>query len=198
MTNFAAFLIGINDYDYCEELNLDYAVHDVESFKEVITFYKPFDIPNRNIFDITSKSEKNPSKSNILKLIHTNLQKSHKGVVFYFSGHGFSLKGIPYLKPCDYKEDENGNPILDTAISVKDLLDTFDLNSEKIIFIIDACRLEYDENENFDKNLASCFPNYTDISKYKVLLQACSFDEETFENSELGQGIFMIIKDHKF
>ena len=188
MANFAAFLIGINDYDYHEELNLDYAVHDVESLKEIFTLYKPFGIQNSNIFDITSNSEKSPSRSNILEIINSNLRKSHKGVVFYFSGHGFSLKGIPYLKPCDYKEDKDGNPIIDTAISVNDLLDIFDLDIDEIIFIIDACRSEYDENENFDKNLANCFPNYTSISKYKVLLQACSFDEETSENSELGLG----------
>lgn len=190
MSNFAAFLVGISDYRQSEGLKLDYAVNDAEKLNEIFTIYKPFEIQNNNLFLITSKSKKIPSKSNIFDLINAKMQKPYDGILFYFSGHGFSYNGIPYLMPCDYKEDENGNPILETAISIQDLIKVFNSNIGRKIFIIDACRTEWNENEALDNALRNYFLDYTDSSKYNTLLHACSFNEETYEYSEFGLSKF--------
>lgn len=190
MLNFVAFLVGISDYGQSEGLKLDYAVNDAEKLNEIFTIYKPFEIQNYNIFLITSKSKNIPSKSNIFDLIKAKMQIPYDGILFYFSGHGFSYNGIPYLMPCDYKEDENGNPILETAISIQDLIKVFNSNIGRKIFIIDACRKEWNENEDLDNALINCFENYTDSSKYNILLYACSYNEETYEHSEFGLSKF--------
>ena len=78
-----ALIIGIDKYQNVQ--NLNYAVKDAESIKDILV--DVFDFPIRNI---TFLKNKEATKQNIIQAFSdiTNKAKERDRVIIYFAGHG--------------------------------------------------------------------------------------------------------------
>ena len=99
-----ALIIGIDKYDNVRELN--YAVKDAESIREILS--TSFDFPVENI---TILKNKNATKQNILKSLSeiTKQAGERDRVLVFFAGHG-DQEDLPEGGQMGYLLPVDGNP----------------------------------------------------------------------------------------
>ena len=99
-------IIGINAYDDPSINGLQYAAPDARSIYEALTHPQTGGFKAAHLHLLTTGSENQPTRSNILESLSLLNQIIQTGdtVIFYFSGHGLTQNGVNYLLPSDTRQ----------------------------------------------------------------------------------------------
>jgi len=185
-----ALIIGIDKYQNVQ--NLNYAVKDAESIKDILV--DVFDFPIRNI---TFLKNKEATKQNIIQAFSdiTNKAKERDRVIIYFAGHGQTMDlpeggEMGYLLPVDGNED-----LFVSAIAMDDLKHISLMSKAKhLLYLIDACYggIAAIGSRGLDINTT---PNYIEkITKNKArqIITAGGRGEKVIEKAEWGHSAFTL------
>ena len=126
-------IIGINAYDDPSINGLQYAAPDARSIYEVLTHPQTGSFKAEHLHLLTSGSENQPTRHNILESLSLLNQIIQSGdtVFFYFAGHGLTQNGINYLLPADTRADA---PV-ETAIPLSKVYQAIQNARQQIIFL---------------------------------------------------------------
>ena len=188
-----ALIVGIEDYHDPDINNLTYSVDDTRALYEVLTD------PERGGFDpqyvrlltedVTDEALQ-PTRRNILSSLRNWLRGTQPEdmVLFYFSGHGIADKqGKPYLVAVD----STINLLEDTAVSmerVNQLLN--EIRAKKQVVILDSCHSGVLLNARATQPRGDIFDPLFTSAEGRMTLASCGADEQTFEDSDKGHGVF--------
>jgi hypothetical protein len=140
-----ALLIGINDYERDSVRNLQFAVADVLSFREMLR--NRMDLKDDNCMVLGSPcmgAAPAPSRAEVLRGLaqFSNApMKPEDSFVLYFAGHGFEIRGKSYLLTVD--SDPSMPELLEeTAVSLETLKNRFarNIRAGQQLWVLDACR----------------------------------------------------------
>ena len=179
-----AVLVGVDEYEKLR--NLRFATADVSLIRDQLL---ELGFEPENIFTLTSDSgvADMPLKRIIEERIgHVLDEAGPNDMIFIaFSGHGVQIDKTVYFCPQDSQEE-----IVNSALSVTDLIKRLESSPARFKWmVIDACR----ENP-FKSRTAN--PNARNIQKLDdpprglVILQSCANTELSYEDEELGHGLF--------
>ncbi len=134
-----ALVIGAGQYPNLG--NLDYAASDAKTFSETLRTSYSFDQAQVSLLTDGSGSTARPTSAKIKAeldriLANPRLQKSDL-FVFYFSGHGVSVKGKDLLMATDAKVEDAekyGLPVQDVVTSI------VKAGVQNVLIVTDACR----------------------------------------------------------
>ena len=131
-----ALIIGIDKYDNVRELN--YAVKDAESIRDILSV--SFDFPVENI---TILKNKNATKQNILKSLSEITKQSGERdrVLVFFAGHG-DQEDLPEGGQMGYLLPVDGNPddLYLTSIGMDEFKKlSYRSNAKHLLYLVDAC-----------------------------------------------------------
>jgi len=131
-----AIIIGINDYENIS--NLDYAVNDAESVKEMLI--NQFSYEEENVKLLINEDA---NKDNIEQAISdVSLEAGENDrILVFFAGHGETMSlpdggEMGYLLPVDGRQEN----LYASAIPMNDLKDLSNMSKAKhMLFLVDAC-----------------------------------------------------------
>ncbi|GBE92591.1 caspase family protein [Nostoc cycadae] len=182
-----AIAVGINRYDYLQQLN--YAKRDAELIQQFLRteagferiFFFTDDSP-----DIGGKSTR-PTRANLrrvfLELFNQPFMGAGDNFWFFFSGHGMRHAERDYLMPLD------GNPadIEETAIPINFVTERLRrCGADNVVLILDACR-------NHGQKSGEGIGRQTEEEarqKGVISIFSCSPQEYSYEIEALQQGAF--------
>lgn len=129
------FAVIIANENYQEEVNVEYARNDGETFKHYCNNILGIPEPNIHL-------RKDATLNNILTEINwmQNIAKAYNrecNFIVYYAGHGIpdESNGTAYLLPVDGKSD-----MPETGISINNFYSTLnDLHAEQVTIVLDAC-----------------------------------------------------------
>ena len=182
-----AISIGINNYDYSQ--NLNYAKRDAELMQEFLIKEAGFEevlFFSENSPDYAGKSTR-PSFVNLRAVLRTRFEKpfmeAGDNFWFFFSGHGMRHKGCDYLMACD----SDPGDIEHTAISINYVTERLRrCGADNVVLILDACRSQgIKSGEGIGDQAAQ-------VARQKgvITIFSCSPHEYSYEIDDLQQGIF--------
>ena len=185
-----ALIIGIDKYDNVRELN--YAVKDAESIREILS--TSFDFPVENI---TILKNKNATKQNILKSLSeiTKQAGERDRVLVFFAGHG-DQEDLPEGGQMGYLLPVDGNPddLYLTSIGMDEFKKlSYRSNAKHLLYLVDACYGGIAAVSS--RGLDTKTPNYLEkITKDKArqIITAGGRGEEVIEKSEWGHSAFTL------
>ena len=126
-------VIGINKYKSENFRNLNNAVKDAETIRDLLLNHFQFKIENtKSLFDENATREK---IIDVLDIYHNKLS-SEENLVIYFAGHGAKNKigDVGYLIPSDAEKK------ISNYVSSSDIRDIIrGINAQHIYLIIDSC-----------------------------------------------------------
>lgn len=129
------FVVIISNENYQEEENVEFAIHDGETFKEYCE--KTLGVPKENIHFKPDATYNNiRSALEWLKQI-ANAYNGEEKFIFYYAGHGFPDESsrTAYLLPVDGK----GN-IVNTGYSLTEIYNCLgETHAENVLVFLDAC-----------------------------------------------------------
>ena len=185
-----ALIIGIDKYENVQ--NLNYAVKDAESFKDVLI--NTFDFPKRNI---TLLKDKKATKNAIIRAFSDITKKANEKdrVIIYFAGHGETMDlpeggEMGYLLPVDADDD-----LFVSAIAMDDLKRISLMSKAKhLLYLIDACYggIAAVGSRSLDAKIT---PNYIDKitrNKARQVITAGGRGEKVIEKPEWGHSAFTL------
>jgi hypothetical protein len=131
-----ALIIGNNRYTASEFPKLDRApINDADAMYQVLTSvgFDPSDVTV--VYDLT--------RERFNTALHDFRQKlgDDDSVLFYFSGHGFSIDGTDFLVPIDFAFGNTREEARLNSISLVQIINLFTRFPNRVI-ILDACRTE--------------------------------------------------------
>ena len=133
-----ALIIGNNDYSRPES-KLRHCINDAKDLSDSL---KGIGFHVDKKFNLTNQE--------MVQSLKTFRKSIHDGdlVLFYFSGHGYQVKGHNYLMPVDDDEIESEEDVEENAVSVETTLDRLATSnrSSVTIFILDCCRKYWPKN----------------------------------------------------
>ena len=185
--NNVAILVGCQHYtDSCLQ-NLIGVNKDVNLMKETLLNY--CGCSQDTIFSLTCNDEDmgKPSGSDILNKISETAERFQNTEIntlfFYYSGHGSTQKGVPYLLPSDTVISLNHGPV--SVNKLKTALDNFQYTKNIIIFL-DICQSESVIKGGVTPNLQDIFP------KGVVIFYSCSPYQNSYmlPLSDVGGSIY--------
>lgn len=201
-----AVVVGINDY-LKEVTPLKCAVRDAETFKKTLVERAGF--AENDVFLLTSKSTKGnkvPDKSNIIRWVSYVKQNARPGdiFVFFFSGHGIDMGKTSYL--LTFESDPYSKDTLEfSALKVADLRRVIEEMpvSKKLIFV-DACRSDPRSGKGDTDNKMTDSQSKDLIIKgataqqggagqgesFSLTFFSCKVGERSYEWTEQGMGFF--------
>ena len=183
-------IIGINAYDDPSINGLQYAAPDARSIYEVLTHPQTGSFTAEHLHLLTSGSENQPTRNNILESLSLLNQIIQSGdiVFFYFAGHGLTQNGINYLLPADTRADA---PV-ETAIPLSKVYQAIQNARQQIIFL-DAFHSGW-HRRGSGVPLGVMSDSFAEVvlseAAGRVTLTACSINESSFEDDNLGYGVF--------
>ncbi len=191
-----ALIIGIEDYQDPDIVDLRYSVDDAKALYEVLTD------PERGGFDpncvllLTDDAQDpslKPTQRNILRALRNWLRqtKPEDTVLFYFSGHGIADdRGRNYL----VARDSSLDLLEDTAISMSRLNELLSdervVRAKKIVVILDSCHSGARVGARGIGGLGQILDPLFTNAEGRVTLASCSIDEQSFEDPQKGHGVF--------
>ena len=183
-------IIGINAYDDPNINALQYAAPDARSIYQVLTHPKTGSFKAEHLHLLTSGSENEPTRTNILESLSLLSQIIQSGdtVLFYFVGHGLTQNGINYLLPADTRVSVSA----ETAIPLSQFYQAIKKASQQIIFL-DAFHKGWHlrgKEVPLDVMSNSFAEAVFSRAAGRVTLTACNIDESSFEDDNLGYGVF--------
>ncbi len=183
-------IIGINAYDDPSINELQYSTPDARSIYEVLTHPHTGSFKAEHLHLLTSGSENQPTRDNILESLSLLSQIIQAGdtVIFYFSGHGLTQNGINYLLPADTR----ANAPVETGIPLSKVYQAIQNTRQQIIFF-DVCHSgSHRRGEGIPLGVMSDTFAEVVLSKAtgRVTLTSCNVNESSFDDDNLGYGVF--------
>ena len=197
-----AILVGVNDYVHIS--NLKYCVNDVSTLRDELLKHG---YEKDRMFCLTTRSEEGssfqPTRANIGRIISQvvkQLQKEDQ-ILIVLSGHGLTVGNRSYFCP----EDADPKNVGATSINIEQLYKLLDeSNAANKLLIVDACRNRPVNSRKVVQNDVAQNPlagiraadGIKGIEKLPlpppgiVLLSSCNEGEFSFEDSDLGHGVF--------
>ena len=188
-----ALIVGIEGYQDPNINNLTYSIDDTRALYEVLVDPERggFDAQHvRLLTDDAPDASLQPSRRNILSSLRNWLRGTQPEdmVLFYFSGHGIAdRQGKPYLVAVD----STINLLEDTAVSmerVNQLLN--EIRAKKQVVILDSCHSGVLLNARDAQPRGDIFDPLFTSAEGRMTLASCGADEQTFEDSDKGHGVF--------
>ena len=183
-------IIGINAYDDPSINGLQYAAPDARSIYQVLTHPQTGSFKAEHLHLLTSDSENEPTRTNILESLSLLSQIIQEGdtVLFYFVGHGLTQNGINYLLPADTRVSVPA----ETAIPLSQFYQTIKNASQQIIFLNAFHKGWHLRGKEVPLDVMSNSFAEAVFSRAagRVTLTACNIDESSFEDDNLGYGVF--------
>ena len=201
-----AILVGVNDYVHIG--NLKYCVNDVTTLRDEMLKHGYED---KRMFCLTTRSEAGPSfqptRANIGRVISQVFRQMQKGdqILIVLSGHGLMINGKSFYCP----EDADPKQPETTLINIEQLYEQLDQsNATNKMLVVDACRNRPSDSveevpdeivESMSRNPLEGFKaadGTKGIEKLPpppqgiALLSSCNEGEFSFEDSQLGHGVF--------
>lgn len=184
-----AILIGVDEYSHARDLR--YCGADQRALRKRLIAAGFADRRVYLLDDSASEKRNLPFKSNIQHHLQLILGLIEPGdlVVIAFSGHGVHVGGKSYLCPTDGRLAEP-----DTLLALDDVYEQVKRCRAALkLLVVDACRndptsevartLQQQTNE-FNRSLDR-------LPEGIVLLSSCAEGEISYEDPELGHGVFM-------
>ena len=182
-------IIGINAYDDPNINWLRYAAPDARAIYEVLTHPQTGGFKREHLHLLTSGSENEPTRNNILESLALLSQIIQSGdtVLFYFSGHGLTHNGTNYLLPADTR----ANIPTETAIPLSKVYQSIQKATQQIIFL-DACHSGWHRDKGAPLGVMSdSFAKVVSSEVAgRVTLTSCNINESSFEDDSLGSSVF--------
>ena len=183
-------IIGINAYDDPNINGLQYAAPDARSIYQVLTHPQTGSFKAEHLHLLTSGSENEPTRTNILESLSLLSQIIQSGdtVLFYFVGHGLTKDGINYLLPADTRVSVPAK----TAIPLSQFYQAIRKASQQII-LLDAFHKGWHlrgREVPLDVMSNSFAQAVFSRAAGRVTLTSCTIDESSFEDDNLGYGVF--------
>ena len=184
-----AIIIGIDDYQNIS--NLDYAVNDAESVKEMLI--NQFSYKEENVKLLINE---NANKINIEQTLSdiSLLAGENDRILVFFAGHGETMKlpdggEMGYLIPVDGRQEN----LYASAIPMNDLKDLSHMSKAKhMLFLVDACYgglaavgtrgLEPAKTPNYLEKITNI--------KSRQIITAGGSDEKVIEKPEWGHSAY--------
>ena len=183
-------IIGINTYDDPNINALQYAAPDARSIYQVLTHPQTGSFRAEHLHLLTSGSENEPTRTNILESLSllSQIIRSGDTVLFYFVGHGLTQNGINYLLPADTRVSVPG----ETAIPVSQFYQAIQKASQQIILLDAFHKGWHVRGKEVPLDVMSNSFAQTVFSRAagRVTLTSCNIDESSFEDDNLGYGVF--------
>ena len=183
-------IIGINAYDDPNINGLQYAAPDARSIYEALTHPQTGGFKAEHLHLLTSGSENHSTRSNILESLSLLNQIIQAGdtVIFYFSGHGLTQNGINYLLPSDTR----ANAPAETAIPLSKVYQAIQNSRQQVILFDVFHKGSHRRGEEIP--LAVMSDTFAEAVLLKaagrVTLTSCNINESSFEDDNLGYGVF--------
>ena len=182
-------IIGINAYDDPNINSLRYASADASAIYEVLTHPQTGGFKKERLHLLTSDSENPPTRNNILESLTllSRMIRAGDTVVFHFSGHGLTQDGINYLLPADTRV----NIPTETAIPLSRVYAAIQ-NAKRQIIFLDACHSGQRRDKGATSgSMSSAFAEAVfSEAEGRVTLASCNINESSFEDDQLGHGVF--------
>ena len=183
-----AVIIGINEYKHMQ--NLNYAVNDAKSVKEMLM--KNYNYKEDHIKMILNE---NATKNGILEGFNELLQEAKEDdrVIVFYAGHGETYT-LPSGGEKGYLVPVDGDPenLFLTSIPMHQLYEIANMSYAKhILYLVDACYggLALAATRGLKKSV----PNYIQKitrEKGRQIITAGGKDEQVLERSEWGHSAF--------
>ena len=186
-----ALVVGINDYQNENILNLRYAVEDALSIKNMLI--NQYGFPRKNVRYLIDQEA---TRSNILKAMSnlTEAAGENDRVVFYFAGHGeteplgLEEGDMGFLLPFDGDIDH----LLFSAIDMDNLTKISKLSEAKhMLFLVDACYGGLAAMNT--RSIKTNTPNYLDKvikENARQIITAGGKDEQVLEKDDWQHSAF--------
>lgn len=180
-----AVLIGVNQYDDYGALRL--AVEDVTAVRDQL-LKSGYDAPRVHLLtDEATAARELPTRNNVLAALRAvaNATDEDDLLLFYYSGHGDAEDGQSYL----VARDGRRAALSDTAVSLRRVEEILrGAKARGKIIIIDACRSGADiGSKGFsDEFIRRVFEQAEGLA----ILASCTQGELSWEDHDLGQGVF--------
>ena len=183
-------IIGINAYDDPNINALQYAAPDARSIYQVLTHPQTGSFKAEHLHLLTSGSENQPTRTNILESLSllSEIIQSQDTVLFYFVGHGLTKNGVNYLLPADTRATIPA----ETAIPLSTVYQAIQKASQQII-LLDPFHSGW-HLRGKEVPLGVMSNSFAEVvfsrAAGRVTLTACNIDESSFEDDNLGYGVF--------
>jgi len=185
-----AIMVGIDHYEDPNVSNISCAVSDVEMIYRILVDPNLGGFSQEQVVLITDKSEKKPTRANILRSLKETLNKEVSTFLFYYTGHGIELNGQSYLVPRDVEADfpeDRGIPLS----TIKDMLAKSKAQSK--VVILDACHSGESAAISEGTRMGNDYQNFL-MSQIPnmVILASASKNQIANEDAIQGHGIFSL------
>lgn len=189
-----AIVIGINDYDFMDDLK--WADRDAQLMTEFLENKNFSGEETFKVWNFSRQAQDNKMKPTRSKIRHfLNQLKEQKmdkedNFWFFFSGHGWVENGQDYLMP----SDGNHEDLKETAISTKFIIDRLrDSHAGNIYLFLDACRTTGQESRTKGQKKGLGIGDATIIeakAKKIITFFSCSPSEASHEIDAIRQSSF--------
>ncbi|CAF0840423.1 unnamed protein product [Adineta steineri] len=179
-----ALIIGNNNYSRPES-KLRHCINDANDLSDVLTNIR---------FHVTTKLDL--SNSQMVSTINSFSKTINDGdlVLFYFSGHGYQIKGTNYLMPVDDGQIETEDDVEDFAVPVERTIKRLAEKTPSFVtvFILDCCRLYWPKQSPKPKAVFEGKGLHTMKSPAGTFIQfACDADQTASDGlDEERNGLF--------
>ncbi len=191
--NLWAILVGVNDYAELEDLQ--YCRKDVEALAEQLV---KVGFPRDGVFVLTdgaADAKNQPSKINFETRLKIVLKVAKPGdlVLVSFSGHGVCISGQTYLCPSDARLDNPEATMIPLQLVYRSLEQS--QASRKLLWV-DACRNDPRPSGArsagaHEQDVAGLVKSLAATPKGILTLASCATDQISWEDEQLGHGVFM-------
>ena len=185
-----ALIVGIDKYEYVK--NLDYAVEDAKSIKELLI--NNFQFPDENIiFLLDEEATYMKIKKSLSKIIRNAGENDR--ILIFFAGHGLTLDlpesgEMGFLIPVDGDQDD----LYGTSLGMDQLRKVSSLSEAKhMLYLVDACYggLAAENTRGLPIHTPG-FLNKITEDKSRQIITAGGRDEPAIEKAEWGHSAFTL------
>jgi serine/threonine protein kinase len=176
-----ALVIGVNSYPWQP---LDVCVNDANEMMATLS------MPEYG-FDVFPLFDRDATRKKFLESLNTFFRTPADTYLFYFTGHGLASDLGAFLCPVDIDVEPEG---IDLDLITK-YLDRVVSPDASVVLILDCCHAGAAKLGQWVASSQPLAPQtlaqtLLRISRGRVLLAACSGDEEAFTVAELGHSLF--------
>ncbi len=184
-----ALLVGVNHYREEDFRDLPFASADAMGLAEVLREPACGGFDTIHVLcDTEEGADGEPSRSDILSQLTRMCNYADEGdtLLVFFACHGCTDDDDPYLL-C---RDARSNVLRNTAISLGMIKDELRKSAASArVLLLDACHADARAGRG-DENLSRAVSGLVEQAEGFVALSACSRNEVSYEDGELGHGVF--------
>jgi len=192
-----ALIVGVNHYDDDNIMSLHFSGADAKMLGDVLADPKRgiFDTGNvRALSDSATDADHKATRLNILKGVDWLSQAGPDDtILLYFSGHGaIDDQGSRFL----VSEDSQLSSLAFTAVPVDTIKGILDdpkrTKARRIVIVFDSCHsgVRRGAKDVGGSESGQVIDSLMNQSEGLVTLSSCDADEQSFEDPDLGHGIF--------